>query len=224
MPPRVNRWDGVIFDLDNTLFPSRSVPPEVLAPALHAVRAANAGAGAITEERLAAALDACWTDSFDAVAARFDLPSVLRAAWHEAQRRLVVATRLTPYADTVPALTALMLPRVLVTTGYRLLQESKVAALGLVPLFESVHIDALDEAPRLGKEEIFRRIVAASSWSPERVVVVGDNAVSEIAAGNRLGMLTVQVLRPGVVRTASARHRIADLSELEPLLRGRPAG
>jgi FMN phosphatase YigB (HAD superfamily) len=220
----VNRWDGVIFDLDNTLFPSRSIPPAVVAPALHAVQAANIGPAAIAEERLAAALDACWTEPFDAVAARFDLPAALREAWQAAQRRLVVATRLTPYADAVPALAALELPRVLVTTGYRRFQESKIAALGIGPLFESVHVDALDEEPRLGKEGIFYRIVAARSWHPKRVVVVGDNADSEIAAGNRLGMLTVQVLRPGVVRAEFARHHLADLSGLEPLLRGGHAG
>jgi FMN phosphatase YigB (HAD superfamily) len=46
------------------------------------------------------------------------------------------------------------------------------------------------------------------------VLVVGDNPKSEIEAGNRLGMPTVQILRPGVARGATATHYIHELSEL----------
>jgi putative hydrolase of the HAD superfamily len=37
----------------------------------------------------------------------------------------------------------------------------------------------------------------AAGLSPEEVVIVGDNPDSEIEVGNRLGIRTVQILRPG---------------------------
>lgn len=42
----------------------------------------------------------------------------------------------------------------------------------------------------------------------DEVLVVGDNPDSEIEAGNRLGLRTVQVLRPGVPRGNNATHYI----------------
>lgn len=47
---------------------------------------------------------------------------------------------------------------------------------------------------------------------------MGDNADSEIEAGNRLGITTVQVLRPGVPRSSKAAHHIQGLVELGPIL------
>jgi putative hydrolase of the HAD superfamily len=49
-------------------------------------------------------------------------------------------------------------------------------------------------------------------------MVVGDNPDSEIVAGNRLGMKTVQVLRPGVPRGDNATAHINSLNELGELL------
>jgi FMN phosphatase YigB (HAD superfamily) len=46
------------------------------------------------------------------------------------------------------------------------------------------------------------------------VLIVGDNPASEIAAGNALGMPTVQMLRPGVRPCDTARHHVHGLAEL----------
>ena len=88
----------------------------------------------------------------------------------------------------------------LVTSGFRRLQQSKIKALGFEQLFKGIFIDAVDEPERKGKEGIFRSIMDAAGLSPEEVIVVGDNPDSEIEVGNRLGIRTVQILRPGVPR------------------------
>jgi putative hydrolase of the HAD superfamily len=106
----------------------------------------------------------------------------------------------------------------LVTSGFRTLQESKIEALGLRSRFDAVHVDAIDEADRKGKDGIFRDILERYGFEPERVLVVGDNPESEIEAGNRLGMATVQILRPGVARGATATHYIHGLSELRAII------
>ena len=67
---------------------------------------------------------------------------------------------------------------------------------------------------RPARKDIFREIVSRRGWRAEEVLVVGDNAESEIAAGNELGMPTVQTLRPGVPYAPSARLHIKSLAEL----------
>jgi putative hydrolase of the HAD superfamily len=47
---------------------------------------------------------------------------------------------------------------------------------------------------------------------------VGDNPDSEIEAGNRLGIVTVQILRPEVPRGHNATHVIHGLAELKALI------
>ena len=80
-------------------------------------------------------------------------------------------------------------------------------------------MDAIDEDGRKGKHSIFAGILDAYRLKPEEVLVVGDNPDSEIEAGNRLGITTVQVLRAGVPRGNNASHYIDNLAELKALLR-----
>jgi putative hydrolase of the HAD superfamily len=108
----------------------------------------------------------------------------------------------------------------LVTSGFRRLQESKIKALGFEPLFKGIFIDAVDEPERKGKHGIFQSILDTEGLRPEEVIVVGDNPDSEIEVGNRLGITTVQILRPGVPRGDMATHHIQTLAELKPLLAG----
>jgi putative hydrolase of the HAD superfamily len=121
------------------------------------------------------------------------------------------------YSD-LPVIAALRVERVLVTSGFRRLQESKIRALNVAKHFMDIHVDAIDEPERLGKQRIFELIMNERSLGPADVLVVGDNPDSEIAAGTRLGIRTVQTLRPGVVRSIHATHHIASLTELPALL------
>jgi FMN phosphatase YigB (HAD superfamily) len=64
----------------------------------------------------------------------------------------------------------------------------------------------------------FEKILLDSGLRSAEVLVVGDNADSEIAVGARLGMPTVQTLRPGVPYAANATFHIRSLHELKALL------
>jgi putative hydrolase of the HAD superfamily len=54
--------------------------------------------------------------------------------------------------------------------------------------------------------------------TPTEVFVIGDNPDSEIEAGTRLGMRTVQILRPGVPRGDNATYYVETFDELKMLL------
>lgn len=166
---------------------------------------------------LAQAFEDCWRQPLDWVARRHGFSGEMLAAAWEVAARTEVKAPMRVYPD-LPALEGPGAKLFLVTSGFRRLQESKIRALGFAPLFEAVHVDAIDEPERRGKDGIFKEIPKTHSLSPEEVLVVGDGPDSEIAAGKRLGMPTVQILREGVPRGANATHYVRSLSELEGLL------
>ena len=207
----------LLVDLDNTLFRTRSMPREVVRPAVDAVRAANVGPAALPAEAIDRFLHDCWQRPFDVAAREHGVPEALREAFGAALVGLRVGVPLTPYPD-VAALAAIPATRVLVTTGYRRFQESKVEALGVAWLFDRVVVDAVGEPGREGKAGAFRRLLGEYGLAPGEALVVGDSAESEIAAGLAVGIPTVQVLRPGVARTDAARFHVRGLDELRDVV------
>ena len=141
---------------------------------------------------------------------------MLTAGW-EQLARLEVTTPMYGYGD-LDALTDLSAQLFLVTSGFRRLQNSKIRALGIAPFFAAIHVDAIDESGHCGKQKLFADTLRVHQFQSHQVLIVGDNHDSEIAAGVRLGLRTVQTLRPGVSRSALAMHHIQTLHELRPLL------
>jgi FMN phosphatase YigB (HAD superfamily) len=206
---------AIIFDLDNCLAASDEPGRQLLAPTFNALRRANHGT--LSGQTLERALAACWGHSLDAVARKYGFSDdMLTAGWAENSRAEVnVPMRGYPDLGVIRELPAKLF---LVTSGFRRLQESKVRALGVESLFERVYIDAIDEPDRKGKEGIFAEILRTRALDAKEVLVVGDDADSEIAAGNRLGIPTVQIQRAGVSRAQNAIHHIVSLAELNDVM------
>ena len=203
---------AMIFDLDSCLAPANEVGDQLFAPAFEAIR--NANDGAVSEAALAAAFADSWRFPFDFIADKYGFSPAMRAAGFKVLSRTEVRQPMHGYGD-LAALAELPVNLFLVTSGFRRLQESKVKALGIAHLFTGIHIDAIDEPGPKGKLQAFEEILKTHRLSPQEVLVVGDNPDSEIAAGNRLGMTTVQILRPGVPASPAATHRIRTLTELK---------
>jgi len=207
---------AIIFDLDNCLAAANEPGEQLLEPVFAAVRAANDGA--LSESELDAAFRDCWVHAFDFVAAthRFT-PGMLAAGW-EAFRRIEVRAPMRGYGD-LTLLPTLGEERFLVTSGFRRLQMSKVRALGIDAFFDAIVVDAIDEPGRRGKERIFLDLMRECSLDPNEVLVVGDNAESELAAAARLGLASAQIIRPGVVPAEGVTIHLRDLAELREWLR-----
>jgi len=206
---------ALIFDLDNCLAPARAVGEDLYEPAFAAIREANGGV--LSAERLEEALADIWRHPLDWVAERHGFSAAMRDAAWRVFAEMEVTQPMDGYGD-LDAIAELTVLRFLVTSGFRRLQESKIRALNLAPLFTEMQVDAIDEAGRLGKQGLFEGITLKYHLSATEVMVVGDSADSEIAAGKRLGMTTVQTLRPGVPRAANADHHVASLLELGELM------
>lgn len=205
---------AIIFDLDNCLAAADEMGRELLAPAFEAIRDANRGT--VTDSTLLDAFEECWRSPFDYVATKHGFSEEMRVAGWRALVQTEVTGTMRGYGD-IGVLAQLPVQRFLVTSGFFRLQQSKINALGIAPLFAGIHIDAIDQPDRLGKQALFSRILETHALKKSEVLVVGDNPSSEIEAGNRLGLTTIQILRPGVSRTRTARHHIRTLEELMPL-------
>ncbi|HEY9675897.1 MAG TPA: HAD family hydrolase [Waterburya sp.] len=206
---------ALIFDLDNCLAAANEMGEQLLEPAFGAIRKVNHGT--LSDESLNQAFADCWRHPLDWVAAKYGFSeAMLSAGWS-----VLITTEVTRpmhgYGD-LASLSELPVQRFLVTSGFRRLQESKVKALNLEPLFTLICVDAIDEPDRIGKQGLFERILDDYQLTPTEVLVVGDNADSEIEAGNQLGIRTVQTLRPGVPHANNATFYIHSLRELKNLL------
>lgn len=214
---------AIIFDLDNCLSAADEPGSALLEPVFDAIRQANRGT--LPDDALEVALADCWYHAMDFVAKKHGFSDEMLAAGWAVISQIRVTTPMRGYGD-LPILADLRgdpFPMLfLVTSGFRQLQDSKVKALSVEQPFEQwftgIYIDAIDEPDRTSKQAIFQTILAAHSLSPAEVLVVGDNPDSELAAGERLGIATVQTLRPGVEKNDLATHHIQTLSELKALI------
>ncbi len=111
----------------------------------------------------------------------------------------------------------LSVPKFLVTTGLTSLQKLKIKALNI----ENDFIKIVINDPFLQKKsklEIFKELVNEFNLIPENIYVIGDNSDSEIKAGNELNMLTIQILKPGVIKGNHAQYHISDFNELAQIM------
>jgi FMN phosphatase YigB (HAD superfamily) len=211
---------AIIFDLDNCLAAADEPGEQLLEPVFAAIRGANDGA--LSESELDAAFRDCWVHAFDFVAATHRFAPGMRAAGWEAFRRIEVRGPMRGYGD-LSLLPSVGEQRFLVTSGFRRLQESKVRALGIEAFFDAIVVDAIDEPERRGKERIFLDLMRQFRLDPNDALVVGDNAESELAAAQRLGLRSAQLIRPGVTPTTGVTIHLGDLEELRQWLRLQPS-
>jgi putative hydrolase of the HAD superfamily len=206
---------ALIFDLDSCLAAANEPGESLYTRAFQAIRDTNDGE--VPEDQLRAAFTDCWRFPFDFIANKYHFSLVMRSAGFAAFSQIEVQKPMKGYGD-LGVLAEIPAKLFLVTSGFRRLQESKVRALGIAHLFSEVHIDAVEESGPRGKLHAFKAILEAHGFSPNEVLAVGDNPDSEIAIGNQLGMVTIQILRPGVVASPAATHHIHSLAELKQFL------
>lgn len=110
----------------------------------------------------------------------------------------------------------------IVTTGDELIQQRKIDILGLRERVDAVHVCATPE----GKAGLFEQCLRDFGAEPGQTWVVGDRIDREIAAGNRMGCVTVRVMQGRhSVRTPTepeenATVTIAGIAELMGMLEG----
>jgi FMN phosphatase YigB (HAD superfamily) len=192
---------SVIFDLDDTLYDCLGQRVRV---------AHRCAARAMVKAGLKAGVDAVYRARMQAfrrdpilrfidaeVCRRFDVadPEAISHAAREAYFHCPVG-KLTLFPGTLPLLRHLQgrgVRNYVVSFGEPKTQHAKVRSLGLEnhPMLEDILYADRDKL--LTKEAAFRRIQLGTGFPPEEMLVVGDRPMSEIRAGNLLGMHTVRI-------------------------------
>lgn len=196
----MNRWQAVVFDLDDTLYAERDY---VLSGFRAVAQWADSHLG-ISAERGFEELRALFEqgvrgDTFNRWLVRHghnpepvipDLVEVYRGH----------TPKLRPFSG-IPELLAQMQQSVrigLVSDGYLEVQQKKFTALGLGRYFDAVVFsDTWGREAWKPSEIPFRAALAQLSVDPAAAIYVGDNPKKDFFGARRLGMTTIRLCLPG---------------------------
>jgi putative hydrolase of the HAD superfamily len=214
----------VIFDLDDTLYPREQFVRGGLAAVAAAVEREHAVPGDAALAAMQAAPDP--RTAFDVLHESFGVPRGGSANLLEVFRTHPPCLSL--FGDAVAAIIALRRAGwllALLTNGLPRVQRHKVAALGVADLVDCVVY--AEEHASGGKPGLaaFERVLRLLEVSSLRCVMVGDDAHCDVFGGQRAGMRTIWMPRPGAVIAEAVPdvtlHRLADVpAAAESLVRG----
>jgi putative hydrolase of the HAD superfamily len=222
------KLDGVVLDLDDTLFDTTGLLlPWADRRAVAAMRAAGldlAEDAALVRLRELRAAGVVRT--FAALAAERGAPAAAVEAGENAWFDYVPPPMaLEPAVDRALDELVATAPLALFTMGHVETQKRKVARLGLERRFRDLRF--IDFRGPAGKTETLAEILADHGWGPDRVVVCGDRPDADVRAATKNGCRGVLVRRAGgefaAVPTTgddAPWRTIGHVAELPGVLRG----
>jgi putative hydrolase of the HAD superfamily len=207
-----------IFDLDDTIFHTRSMNPKIFDPFFDHL--ASGLQNYFDQSTISKIANDLWKKAWNEVIDEYNIPAEAIRSSVQLLDTLEFELDITPYSDYV-FIKNLPYPKFLVTTSLTSLQQSKIRALNIENDFDKIVInDPFRE--KKTKLDVFRELELEFGLSPGNTFVIGDNDNNEIHAGNVLNMITVQILREGVVKGPNARHHITSFFELEEIIKKYP--
>lgn len=204
----------LIFDLDDTLFETRSIDPSHVEPIIQSF-IAHAGKFYSSNE-LERIIKDLWKLPFDSVANKYQFEESLQHQFTNAVNGHKYDLDINVF-DDYHYIQEISHPKLLVTTGFRKLQLAKIEALGLETHFDQIFVDEIDSPERIYKKGIFCHILD-SSKSDEHFII-GDNPDSELKAGHQLGLTTIQVAKFGQPKSKYVNHYITHFQSLKEIIR-----
>jgi putative hydrolase of the HAD superfamily len=206
---------ALILDLDDTIFQTRSMDPKVFTPFFDHLYLGLSPV--FKQETIDQIMDELWQKTWEVVINEYNIPRSIITDAIQVLDQLELDLDISPYPD-YSYLQTIQCPKFLVTTSLSSLQNSKIKALNIAHDFTKIIINDTFKEQKT-KLDIFRDLMTTFNLVPETTYVIGDNADSEIRAGNALNMVTVQILRDQAVRGDNARYYISSFHELEDILK-----
>ena len=202
----------LIFDLDNTLFDTyNQLGIEVLDRMIIEMKKYG-----LTKEQERALRQKYHVTGFRILANQLGFSDEMRTIGMENYKNMDL-TKIKPF-DDVKLIPKLKQKKTLVTSGLADVQMRKVDILGLNGVFDEVIVD--EASSHENKQKIFAGMMKKYKAKPDETMIIGDNPESELAAGNNLGIITVQVLRRPDMLKGKADYYVKNLYEVEKILKG----
>jgi len=207
----------LLLDLDDTIFQTNSMNPKIFDSAISVIRKYYSSKK--TEENIEKIELELWSNPIDVVFSKYQTPKIIRTEFYKRIRNINYATLNISTFKDYEVIKSLAVTKILVTTGLKELQLGKIKALGIESDFESIHIDDPQIKPRQYKIDIFKQILNDSKIAPEEIWVIGDNPDSEIKAGKKLGMRTIQRKSNSKKSSKFSDYEIESFEELKGILK-----
>jgi putative hydrolase of the HAD superfamily len=205
---------GIFFDLDMCIFNTHTLRASILDPVFDVLHTSS-----LSVELQQKIKELLFTTSLDDTATLLNLPHKLVDDMREVYQTIEIQDDDIKTFGDESCIENLPIIKILVTSGFLKLQESKIEKLNIRHLFDDIVIDAIDvPEKRRGKKRIFMELIEKYSLKTNEVLIVGDNPHSELAAGKELHIKTVQTLRPTVTKWDGADYHIESLAELSTLV------
>lgn len=220
-PPSLSSIRAILFDIDDTLFPSSEFSHLARHNAIRAMIQAGMEATAAQAEReldkIVASRGSNYGNHFDLLVRRFPCQNPDRVvaagvgAYHNTK------SSISPYPQTARLLLALRergFILAVASEGVALKQWDKLIRLGLDPFFHHVFVTSTGKE---GKTPAFYRQIARSlRLHPSQILMMGDNPAKDIVPAAAAGMHTGRLL---LGKHARERARASfSLRLLRPLL------
>jgi len=202
---------SIILDLDNTIYPVHAIGDRLFSELFRMI--SESGEVKQDMEKLKGEI---MRRPFQLVARDFELSAALTARCTEHLQTLRYEGPIQPFEDyafirTIPV------DRYLVTTGFKILQESKIDGMSLRNDFREIHIvDPMHQ--RKTKKDVFSDILMRHEYAKNEVLIVGDDIQSEIRAGRELGIDVILYDKLALHPLVEGLPRITDFYQLRDFL------
>ena len=200
---------ALILDLDNTIYAVSSIGAQLFDSLFRLIEQSGAYSGNLEQIK-----NDIMHKPFQLVAAQQGFSSALAEKGTALLQELTWEGPIVPFEDYA-YVKELPLYKFLVTTGFTLLQQSKIRGMGIEADFREIHI--VDPAQTKDtKKDVFYSIVERHGYRPGDMLVVGDDPHSEIKAAQELGLDAVLYDKSGFYN--GPLPRISDFSQLKDYL------
>ena len=206
----------LIFDLDDTLFETKSISKKSVKPIFDKFENLLIKRfGEVMTEKIVPEL---WKYPFDFVAQKYNFDNNLNSEFASLVNEYEYQLNIKTFED-FGIIQNLQQEKILVTTGFLKLQNAKIRDLGIEKEFGEIYIDNILDPKRIHKKGIFKNIILEKNINPNLIYVIGDNPNSELKAGFELNLNTIQVAKLGQEKSKYAKHCITDFNELITILK-----
>lgn len=204
----------LIIDLDNTIYPVKAIGDKLFKSLFELLEKPEFKLSASTIEK---AKKQIMRVPFQKVADEFKFPPNLTDQALELLRNLTYDDKIDPF-DDYKYLRELDALKFLLTTGFIKLQESKIERLGIRKDFEEIFIIDPDKS-KLTKKDMMQKIIRDYDLEKSGVVIVGDDAESEIKAARDLNLTSFLLDPENQYPDGIATYKRTRLKDLLPYLK-----
>ncbi|MBS1531243.1 MAG: HAD family hydrolase [Bacteroidetes bacterium] len=207
---------GLIFDLDNTIYPVNSIADNLFAELFGLLDRHAAVINAGHSETVNRIKEEMTRRPFQYIADKYELNDAIRQDMEEALQSMTYDLPMQPFEE-YHRLKDIPIEKFLVTTGYPKLQYSKIRQLDIEDDFKEIFIVDPDTGSQT-KKDVFAAIIEKYGYRTEELLVIGDDPASEIKAALELRIDTFLFDPNNIYPDADATHRSNKLTGVLMLL------